>query len=338
MPRQAKTAVESVLASGPADLLARQGFTKKRLHFYRCDEAIWKHITFEVDRFHDGGPVVAFDGMASATSIAIHDLLSKEPFPKNPAHATPSAYGTFLQVSHGAADGRWEVPHGDSSAAAAVGKSICEVLELYVLPYLERIRTVEDVGRLLEGPAVDAHSTRTRAAVHLLHGRQAEALHELVRWRSIYKSGSPEDQLRMRRTVEEYGVRLGLQLPPDDFVPVSEHQQLLERTQASWAQLGPSDPRYEHAEKLLAQARAGGEIPPDLRLLVEQRRAQIWPNLSIRHLCRFAVSLCHRARSVTPRERQEALLLARTIFEAVTSRGPIPEQYLQAYEETRAVD
>jgi hypothetical protein len=65
MSEPAKLAIESVLSSGPSRLLKDRGFSKRRLHFRRCDEGIWKLLTFEVDRFHDGDPVVAFGGMVS---------------------------------------------------------------------------------------------------------------------------------------------------------------------------------------------------------------------------------------------------------------------------------
>ena len=331
MARHLKHVVELVLARGPTALLVARGFTKKRLHYSRLDGDIWKLVTFEVGRFTFGDPDTEFDGMACTVSLPLHALMVRKPFPKNPHNADPSTLVDFQLLDRSPSRGRWAVVGSDETAVAATGVSVCEALERYVLPYLDDIKTLDDVVRTSSTPEV-------KAAAHLLQGRRQEAIDELIGKRAMYQSGSPRDQVKFRREVEDYARELGLELPPDDFVPVSEHSQLLKKVADAWMLLGPPYTRYEHAEKLLAEAQKGGDVPADLREIVDTRREEIWPGLSTRYLCRLGESLCRRAGTATPAERNEMLRLARAAFGIVASRGPVPEQYQQAYEEARAAN
>jgi len=322
-----KHGVGAVLNAGPAQFFSDHGFTRRRLHFFRQSRTLFHIVTFEVERFFLGERVVPFNALVWTTSPEIHELITGEPFPNSPISGVIASHTSLEELRGPGSPCGWEVDTANPDSVTETANDVCNLIGQFALPFLNGLQSLDDVQSLYGGRASNYHAVSIQAAICVIQGQPQAAIDILCEWREVYTIGTPESQLRNRAGVSEFAEKLGLALPPDEFVPVTVQSQLCERLREECQQLTRGFGRYNHAENLYREILTHGPVPAEIEEVYREARRANWPTMSSRQLCRMAKKMCNSATRVSGVEAQNLYNDAHMIFSIVSDRDGVPDAY-----------
>lgn len=319
-------ALRAVLDAGPARLLTERGFTPQRRHFIRQGPVLIHVITFEVCHSDPDDITSEFDSVVWTTSREAHELETDDPFTESAKSWQPLNLASGRHVSDGMGPGYWQLDAEDPDGVQKTARTVCEDLRQFIIPYLDALQSYDDLLALGEHRSVSPHPV-SRAAIAMLVNRPEVAVDTLCRWRARINSGSPKSQLSARAHVEKYAERLGLTLPDDGFVPLTEQEQLCQKLEAECEELAAGGGRYNHARNLLREIEKWGPVPARTEEIYRQARRAIWPTMSTKQVCRIAKQACRAAARATGDEARQLYAEAHAAFSVVAERDGIPAAY-----------
>lgn len=262
------------------------------------------------------------------TSPELHERLTGEPFPKSPLSGVIASQTDFGQLRGPGRPAGWSVDPSDGADIASAATDVGSVVADRVLPYLDGIRSLDDLLTIYDGRLPDYHAASVQAAIHVLRGQPDLAVQVLCQWRNVYTSGTPESQLEDRESVSEFAEKLGLVLPVDEFTPVTVQQQLCARLLEECDDLSRGHVgKYNHAENLYKEIMSHGPVPATVDARYRQARSIAWANMSCRQLCRMAKKFCDSAARLPRSQSRQLYQDAHQIFLVVSNREAIPEVY-----------
>ncbi len=166
--------LREIITLGPAPLLKSLGFRKKDNHFFRVSGDATGHIKFQSSQWNSPDRsrfTLNLWTYLPALAIAGDEVLIVEPAKQIFAHCG-TRIGHLLPQQE---DYWWQI--GDPSEVPRVADEVCEAIEKYAIPYLEKAITLQGVSELSGyQPRVGSFPTRPQANALRLLGREDEAI------------------------------------------------------------------------------------------------------------------------------------------------------------------
>ena len=204
---------------------------------------------------------------------------------------------------------------------------MCDAIEEYVIPFFDRTKTLADLQNHYGGEASDYRSVSIQATIHVLNGKPLAAIEILCQWRGRYTEGTAKRQLECRADVTKFAQKLGLELPPDNYVPASVQDQLCSRFKEECQQLTQGIGSFHRVKNTYGEILLHGPVPVETKQLYRAAQHVHWPTLSSRQLCRMAKKMCNMAAKNSNKESNEMYRDAHLIFSIVSEREGVPEAY-----------